>query len=90
MLVWSGKVLEVVEKAPGHNHYICEFGCMVVEPFKREVCPIFFVENGKFVDQENPPEREVGEEVCIPMAWLDAEGVERDAQVDDVPYCQIV
>ena len=82
--------MNAVGRPPCGKHYVCEFGCRVHPSFKREVCPDFLVgDDGEFV-KEPPQDLKPGDGVAIPMAWIDKDGVERDVERDDVPYCRIV
>jgi len=56
MLVWRGKIIETLETKCPHGHFLCEFACDAVGPFKIVVCGQLFVER-----KEN--------EVAIPMEF---------------------
>lgn len=72
MLIWKGKILEMYEPQKGHWHYVCEFSCETVTPFIREICQDLLV--------NPPPKLQVGDEVTVPMAWVDENGKEYDLQ----------
>ena len=62
MLVWKGKIIEKINTECPHGHFLCEFGCHEVGPFRLRVCAQLFVERN-------------GDDVAIPMEFKSGDKV---------------